>query len=84
MTMMILLSNLKGTKSPCQSYYVQADLGKPEFADCILETYAQKGSTWIPEHLCCCMKEHEDGSKHYHLTASNLMCQSDGKLSSTM
>ena len=32
-------------------------------ANCILEAFAQKGKTCISEHLPCCMKEHQDGSK---------------------
>ncbi|CAB4002475.1 hypothetical protein DSY43_02735, partial [Paramuricea clavata] len=56
--------------------YSQADLGKiancQAFADCILEAFSQsqgnqKDNTNHPEHWSCCMEEHRDGGKHYHL-----------------
>ncbi|CAB4021339.1 Hypothetical predicted protein [Paramuricea clavata] len=56
--------------------YSQADLGKiancQAFSDCILEAFSQsqgnqKDNTNHPEHWSCCMEEHRDGGKHYHL-----------------
>ena len=51
--------------------YSQADLEKvkdcKKFSNCILEAFAQNESTCIPEHWSCCMEEHQDGGKHYHL-----------------
>ena len=56
--------------------YSQADMGKiancQAFADCILEAFSQsqgnqKDNTNHPEHWSCCMGDHRDGGKHYHL-----------------
>jgi hypothetical protein len=56
--------------------YSQADVGKiancQAFADCIFETFSQsqgnqKDNTNHPEHWSCCMADHRDGGKHYHL-----------------
>ena len=54
----------------------QADMGKmancQAFADCILEAFSQsqgnqKDNTIYPEHWSCCMEDHKDGGKHYHM-----------------
>ena len=56
--------------------YSQADMKKmancQAFADCILEAFSQsqgnqKDNATHPEHWSCCMEDHQDGGKHYHL-----------------
>ena len=54
--------------------YSQADMKKmancQAFADCILEAFSQGNktdNTTHPEHWSCCMEDHQDGGKHYHL-----------------
>jgi hypothetical protein len=53
--------------------YSQADLGKipncQAFVDCILEAFSQRNENQAshPEHWSCCMEDHRDGGKHYHL-----------------
>ena len=56
--------------------YSQADMKKmancQAFADCSLEAFSQsqgnqKDNATHPEHWSCCMEDHQDGGKHYHL-----------------
>jgi hypothetical protein len=54
--------------------YSQADLdiiaNCQAFADCILEAFSQgnpNDNKSHPEHWSCCMENHKDGGKHYHL-----------------
>ena len=57
--------------------YSQTDMGKmancQAFADCILEAFSQsqgnqKDNMIYPEYWSCCMEDHKDGGKHYHMT----------------
>ena len=56
--------------------YSQADMKKmancQAFADCILEAFSQtqgnqKDNNTHPEHWSCCIEDHKDGGKHFHL-----------------
>ena len=47
-------------------------MARQAFANCILEAFSQsqgnqKDNTTYPEHWSCCMEDHKDGGKHYHM-----------------
>ena len=65
--------NVRQTRRVYLITYSQADLGKipncQAFVDCILEAFSQRNENQAshPEHWSCCMEDHRDGGKHYHL-----------------
>ena len=51
--------------------YSQANLEQipncQAFANCVLEAFSQGSNKSDPEHWSCCMEDHRDGGKHYHM-----------------